>query len=89
MILQLGHEGGHDYDVVGHFIVPDEDASKSSNEHSEHNDNEFIVPDGQFMEIKRKKCKQCLGNGRHNQQPASGDNKQTGSDEQPQGYINS
>lgn len=42
--LQRGHNCGYDDEVLGDFIITDEIFSKSNNEHSDREDNDFIVP---------------------------------------------
>lgn len=48
--LKCGDDSGDDDDVVANFIVPDEISSKSSNEHSDRDDNDFIVTDNHCEE---------------------------------------
>lgn len=52
MNLQCCHDGGHDDDVLGDFIVADKIESNASKEHSNRENNDFIVPEEQCQEAK-------------------------------------
>lgn len=45
--LQRSHDSGYDDVVFGDIIIPDEGARNSSNEPSEREEKDFIVPDDQ------------------------------------------